>query len=136
MKRILLAFGLICSLSCIKAVAQDTLTVAVPKNIAQTILAKLDHEVDLNEAQEKKVYAILLERSEKFSQIKQSSKSNKYSKSNFRQVNEQAHSKFKQVLTSDQLEKLKRLRDETQLQRKALREEDIYKSVQDIELDF
>ncbi|WP_106219177.1 hypothetical protein [Pontibacter ummariensis] len=116
--------------------AQDTLSVAPPRHIAQTILEKLDHEVDLNNAQEKEVYALLLERSEKFSQIRQSSKSKKISKADFRQANEQALNKLKQVLTPIQLETLKRLRQETQQQKKALKEEEIYNSAQDIELDF
>jgi len=136
MKKILLALGLLCSLSCIKATAQDTLAVAAPRQIAQTILEKLDHEVDLNDAQRKEVYALLLERSEKFTQIRQSSKTKKISKADFRQANEQAQNKLEQVLSPDQLATLKRLRQETQQQRGALREEDIHKSVQDIELDF
>ena len=136
MNKFFITLGFFCSLSCIEAMAQDTLSVAPPRHIAQTILEKLDHEVDLNNAQEKEVYALLLERSEKFSQIRQSSKSKKISKADFRQANEQALNKLKQVLTPIQLETLKRLRQESQQQKKAIKEEEIYNSVQDIELDF
>lgn len=136
MKKILLTIGLLCSLSCINAMAQDTLTVATPNHIAQTILDKLNHEVELNNAQRKEVLALLLERSEKFSQIQQSRQLKTFSRADFRQANEQALSKLKQVLTPEQFEALKRLRQETLQQKSTLREEDIYKSVQDIELDF
>jgi hypothetical protein len=136
MKKILFTLGFLCSLSYIEAMAQDTLIVATPKHTAQTLLEKLDHEVDLSDSQQKLVYAFLLERSEKFAQIQQSRKLKSLSRADFQQANEWALNKLKQVLTPEQFETLKRLRQETQQQRIALREEDIYKSVQDIELDF
>ncbi len=122
-------------IACGETLAQDTLSVAPPR-IAQTVLEKLDHEVALTEQQKTKVYALLVERSEKFSQIKKKSSTKKLSKASFQAVNEQAHGKLKQVLTPEQYEKLKALRQEAQRQKSAYREEDIYKTPQDIELDF
>lgn len=97
---------------------------------------KLDHEVSLNESQKTEIYALLLERSAKFSQAQQKSNNKKLSKSDFKQANEQALTKLQLILTSEQFEKLKVLRQESQRQKAIYKEDEVYKSLQDIELDF
>ncbi|MFC6996033.1 hypothetical protein [Rufibacter roseus] len=99
-------------------------------------MAKLDHEVSLSAEQEDKVLALLQERSEKFSQIQKNAGAKKLAKADFRQVNEQAFSKLQSVLSPEQFAKVKVLRQESQRQKAAYKEEDIYKTLQDIELDF
>lgn len=135
MKKSILALMLLSGIVCGKALAQDTLNVAPPQ-IAQSILNKLDHELSLSNQQEQQVYALLVARSETFSQVREKNKSKKLSKSSFQAANETALTKLRQVLTPEQYEKLKGLRQETQRQKAAYREEDIYKTPQDIELDF
>ncbi len=122
-------------LACSEAFAQDTLSVAPPQ-VAQAMLEKLDHELSLTSQQETEVYALLVERSEEFAQIRERNKSKILSKASFQQANEQALRKLQQALTPAQYEKLKALRQETQRQKAAYREEELYKTTQDIELDF
>ena len=135
MKKAVFTFLFLGGIACGKALAQDTLRVAPPQ-IAQSILKKLDYELSLTSQQEQEVYALLLERSEKFIQVREKNTSKKLSKSSFRAANETALAKLQQVLTSEQFEQLKALRQEELRQKAAYREEDIYKTPQDIELDF
>lgn len=135
MKNAILTLILFGGIACGETLAQDTLSVAPPR-IAQTVLEKLDHEVALNDQQEQEVYALLVERSKAFSQIREKNNSKKLSKASFQAANEQALAKLQQVLTPEQYEKLKALRQETQRQKAAYREEELYKTPQDIELDF
>lgn len=135
MKKSILMMALFGGLACGKAFAQDTLSVAPPQ-VAQSVLEKLDHELSLSSQQETEVYALLVERSKKFDQIRGRNKSKILSKASFQQANEQALIKLQQVLTPEQYEKLKALRQETQQQKAAYQEEELYKSTQDIELDF
>lgn len=117
------------------AFAQDSLHVA-PRQVSQVILEKLDHEVTLTSKQKKEVRKLLLERSEKFSQVQQSAGAKKLASADFRQANQQALSKLKLVLTPQQFAKIRSLRQESQRQKAAYKEEVIYKTLQDIELDF
>lgn len=136
MKTVTSIFILFLSLCYGKVLGQDTLSVATPQHIAQAILQKLDHDVSLTNKQRTEVYALLLERSEMFGQIKRSNSGKSLVKSNFQQANKQALGKLKQVLTTEQFKTLQALRQETQRQKAAYREDELYKSVQDIELDF
>lgn len=58
MKAALLILSLILCLSCGKAFAQDTLQVA-PRQLAKSILAKLDYEVSLNDKQKAAMQTLL-----------------------------------------------------------------------------
>jgi hypothetical protein len=136
MKTALFFFLVALGLSGGTAFAQDSLRVAAPQQIAQTILEKLDHEVALSKTQKAEVHTLLLERSEKFSQVKKNGGAKKLARADFRQANQQALGKLQAVLTPEQFTKLKTLRQEDQRQKAAYKEEDVYRTIQDIELDF
>lgn len=135
MKKVIVIIVLLCGFACGETFAQDTLRVDPPK-VAQSLLEKLNHELTLTTEQQEKVYALLLERSEQFAKIRDANKGKDLSKSSFRVPNQQATDKLKQVLTTEQHQKMKALRLEEQRQKAVYKEEELYKSLQDIEIDF
>jgi len=119
----------------VKSWAQDS--VKAPLNqVPFTLLRKLEHDLALNSEQKKTVLGILIDRSKQLDQIKVKDKKSKLTKTSCKQANDQATAKLNVVLTADQRETLKILRKNDQSQKKHLREEQLYKSILDIELDF
>lgn len=135
MKKSLLLLLLVGGLSWEKCAAQDTVQVA-PQFVVQTILEKLHHEVNLTEQQRLQVHNLLLERSKQYSLIINRNKSKKLAVSSFQEVNAESFSMLKTILTPEQNEKLQLIRQEEQRQKMAYTEDKLYKSVQDMELDF
>lgn len=117
-----------------EALAQDTLNVS-PQDVAICILKKIDYEVSLTDNQSNQVYALLLERSEKFDEAR----AHKYTASknaSYNEANGQALNKLKKVLTREQYDKFTLLRQEGKKQKEKYPGNGNKKSDQDIELDF
>ena len=136
MKKVLSILFVLCCCLGTQALAQDTLNVASQEELAVVILDKIDHEVSLSEAQRKEVYAVLLERSEKFEQLKARRSMKKLTKASAKEPNERAYQKLRKVLTKEQYNRLQVLREETRKQKAKYPAAKVHQSEQDVVLDF
>lgn len=135
MKKVLFILFVLSILAGKEVNAQDTLNVK-SQDLALIILDKIDHETSLTKKQKEEIYALLVDRSKQIDQIKNKNKSNNLSKESVIEVNENAYTKLKKVLTDEQFNRLQALREETLKQKEKYSTEELYLSDQDIELDF
>jgi hypothetical protein len=118
-----------------QAQAQDTLTIS-SQQLNMVILDKIDHEVSLTQQQREEVIVMLTERSEQIQKAMAHEKSNIPTKNSFKGLNDQAYHKLKKVLTEEQYNRLRALREETRKQKGMYATEEVYQSEQDLILDF
>ena len=135
MKKISIIIFLIILSTCAKSFGQDTLKVESDQ-VPLALLRQLDHDLTLDNQQKRLALNILIERSQQLDLIKMKDKDIKLTKASCQSSNEQALTKLLSVLTAEQREKLKLIRQNDQAQKKAAREEGLYLSVIDVEMDF
>jgi hypothetical protein len=135
MKKLLFTLSFVCILSCQQGFAQDSLSMA-SKNLSMRILDKLNDELSLTEKQRNEIYPLLIERSETIKETKAKNKPEKLNIAAVKKINEQTYKKLEKVLTKEQFKKLHTLREASRKQKARYAEEVVYKTEEDIELEF